>query len=119
MSSPLRSLLFTTLQSTPRTHGMIKHIFSVVIVLWLACTAHAYEMSDSDKDRYLTWIESLKTGEAALAIAKDFAWAAGWGKQEREAKYDAMTKCREYSKKPTTCRVMDVGGASEFINRRN
>jgi len=118
MSSPLRYLLFRTLKSTPRVSGMIKHIFSVVFALGLVCTAHAYEMSDSDKDRYLAWIESLKTGEAALAIAEDFVWAAGWGDQEKDAQHDAMTKCRKHSKNPSTCKVVDVGGVSDFISRR-
>jgi CHAT domain-containing protein/Tfp pilus assembly protein PilF len=98
---------------------MFKRLSTVVFFITVTGVTHGYGMSDGDRDRYLAWVELLETGEAALAIADDFIWAAGWGEQEQEAKYDAMTKCRGYSKKPGTCRIVDVGGVSNFIKRKN
>jgi hypothetical protein len=76
-------------------------------------------MSETDKERYRKELKKyLGEFSLALAIDADGGWAWNGASDPGGAKINALASCREHSKKPYTCKIVDVDGKSEFINQR-
>lgn len=78
-------------------------------------------MSDSDKQHYLDWINSIAVYDnatnAALAVALNGCWAAGYGKNSVPARKMALNRCEDTCKS-SSCEIVDVDGSSDFIKQR-
>ena len=96
----------------------MRRLFALIVLLVFGSVAYAdYEMSDSEKERYLRWAKQLKSGrDFALAVAPNgcydlASWNVGGGMYQ--AKREALARC-EKKCKSSTCRIMDVNGTSAF-----
>ena len=88
------------------------------VLMLVGFSAHAaYEISDSNKQKYLDWIKKHGHGWSyALAVAPN---GCGWyesGNSIYEAKRKALRGCKKSCK--TTCEIKDVDGKSAFIKKR-
>ena len=99
---------------------MKREITIALCLLGLVIGFDALAMSDADKEKYLEWVRKGVDGEAKIALAIDVTgfWAAHSGANPVMAKHNALTHCQQNSKKPKTCKVVDVNGTSDFIKKR-
>ncbi|MDP7611696.1 MAG: hypothetical protein QGH62_04540 [Nitrospinaceae bacterium] len=100
----------------------MRRLFALSFLFVFGSVAYAdYEVSDSEKERYLRWAKQLKSGrDFALAVAPNgcydlASWNVGGGMYQ--AKREALARC-EKKCKSSTCRIMDVNGTSAFIKQR-
>ena len=99
----------------------MKRLIALIVLLVFGSVAYAdYEMSDSEKERYLRWAKQLKSGrDFALAVAPNGCYRGAYyppGFLYQLRRY-ALANC--YKKcKSSTCRIMDVNGTSAFIKQR-
>ncbi len=99
----------------------MKRLIALIVLLVFGSVAYAdYEMSDSEKERYLRWAKQLKSGrDFALAVAPNGCYDQSWHPPGflYQLRRDALANC--YKKcKSITCRIMDVNGTSAFIKQR-
>ena len=97
---------------------MKREITIALFLLGLATGFDALAMSDTDKERYLELDNNEGGGSFALAIDVTGYWAAHTGANPVTAKQQALDYCQQNSKKPKTCKVVDVNGTSDFIKKR-
>ena len=101
----------------------MRRLIALSVLLVFGSVAYAdYEMSDSEKERYLRWAKQLRSGrDFALAVAPngcyDLASRGPAGGGMYQAEREALAQC-EQKCKSSTCRVMDVNGTSPFIKQR-
>ena len=100
----------------------MRRLFALSFLFVFGSVAYAdYEVSDSEKERYLRWAKQLRSGrDFALAVAPNgcydlASWNVGGGMYQ--AKREALARC-EKKCKSSTCRIMDVNGTSAFIKQR-
>ncbi len=97
----------------------MKRLLAIVVLLGIAVSVSAWGMSETDKERYRKELKKyLGEYSLALAIDADGGWAWNGARDPGGAKIKALASCREYSKNPYTCKIVDVDGNSEFISQR-
>ena len=101
----------------------MKRLIALIVLLVFGSVAYAdYEMSDSEKERYLKWGRQITWGgDFALAVAPNGCYDVASGGDASggmyQAKREALARC-EKKCKSSTCRIMDVNGTSAFIKQR-
>ena len=96
----------------------MKRLFALSVLLVFGSVAYAdFEMSDSDKRKYLDWIKSIGAGESALAVAPNGCWRATGTNSIHQSKRKALASCRSRCKS-NACKIMDVNGTSAFIKQQ-
>ena len=75
-------------------------------------------MSDSDKEHYLGWLDTLDGYHAALALDVAGCGASRSGSTVQQATQQALEACKEDCSYDWSCKVMDVDGASTFIKQK-
>tara|TARA_Y100000588_G_scaffold18249_1_gene18843 strand:+ start:197 stop:901 length:705 start_codon:yes stop_codon:yes gene_type:complete len=102
---------------------MRQQISRLAVGLLLALFAsQSMAMDELSKKHYRAWIKDLYDkfdGEGALAVSERGAWATGAAMTQGNAKWKALGKCKEIAKQPETCKIVDVGGTSDFIKPRD
>jgi hypothetical protein len=99
---------------------MKKRIAITLCLLGLVIGFDALAMSDADKKKYLKLVNQY-FGEAILALAVDAdgRWAYNGAQSPPAAKTKALALCKEHSKKPETCKIVDVDGKSDFVKNKS
>ena len=99
---------------------MKKRIAITLCLLGLVVGFDALAMSDADKKKYLKLVKQY-FGEAILALAVDAdgRWAYNGAQSPPAAKTKALALCKEHSKKPETCKIVDVDGKSDFVKNKS
>jgi hypothetical protein len=99
---------------------MKKGIAITLCLLGLVIGFDALAMSDADKKKYLKLVKQY-FGEAtfALAVDADGWWAYNAAQSPPAAKTKALALCKEHSKKPETCKIVDVDGKSDFVKNKS
>jgi len=96
-------------------------LFRILVLCVVMCSSSVLAMSYSDKQHYLDWINSIAVYDnatnAALAVASNGCWAAGYGKNSVPARKMALKRCKDTCKS-SSCEIVDVDGASAFIKQR-
>ncbi len=112
----------------------MKRLFALSVLLVFGSVAYAdYEMSNSDKSKYLDWLKTIGAGDIALAVAPNGCWRRGESHSMYQSRRKALAKCKEEclhikkagnldevfgSNQWSTCKIMDVNGTSAFIKQR-
>ena len=97
----------------------MRRLLAIVVLIGVAVSGSALGMSESDKDRYRKELKKW-VGEYSLALAIDAngRWAWDGARDPGGAKINALASCKEHSKRPNTCKIVDVDGKSAFIKQR-
>jgi len=101
----------------------MKRLFALSVLLVFGSVAYAdYEMSNSEKERYLSWGRQITWGgDFALAVAPNGCYDVASGGTASGGMYavrkKALAQCKKKCK-TSACRVMDVNGTSAFIKQR-
>ena len=99
----------------------LTRLFRILFLCGMVCSSSVYAMSDSDKQQYLEWIKSIvvydNAANAALAVASNGCWAAGYGINSVPARKMALKRCKDTCKS-SSCEIVDVDGSSDFIKQR-
>ena len=100
----------------------MKRLFALSVLLVFGSVAYAdYEMSNSEKERYLSWGRQITWGgDFALAVAPNGCYDVASGGTESgmyAVRKKALAQCKKKCK-TSACRVMDVNGTSAFIKQR-
>ena len=100
----------------------MKRLFALSALLVFGSVAYAdYEMSDSEKERYLKWAGKSSGADFALAVAPNGCYDVASGGTASGGMYavrkKALAQCKKKCK-TSACRVMDVNGTSAFIKQR-
>ena len=96
----------------------MRRLLVIVVLIGVAVSGSALGMSESDKDRYRKELKKW-VGEYSLALAIDANgfWAWKGARDPGGAKINALAACKEHSKRPNTCKIVDVDGKSAFIKQ--
>jgi hypothetical protein len=99
---------------------MKREITIALFLLGLVIGFDALAMSDADKEEYRETIRKGVDGQNSLALAIDVTgyWTWHSGANPVTAKQNALDYCKRRSKKPKTCKIVDVNGTSDFIKKR-
>ncbi len=96
----------------------MRRLFALIVLLVFGSVAYAdYEMSDSDKRKYLGWIKAIGARDGALAVAPNGCYRALGTDSIHQSKRKALASC-QYQCNSNACKIMDVNGTSAFINQR-
>ena len=111
----------------------MRRLIALSVLLVFGSVAYAdYEMSDSEKERYLKWgLRQSSGADFALAVAPDGCWGIGVVSvvecvardpsqcyiQVGIARYKALAQCKKKCKS-NACKIMDTNGHSPFIKQR-
>jgi hypothetical protein len=102
----------------------MRRLFALIVLLVFGSVAYAdYEMSDSEKERYLSFgrQQSSSGADFALAVAPNGCygiWLNAWVDEGMEqARRRALAQCKKKCKS-SVCKIMDVNGVSDFIKQR-
>ena len=95
----------------------MRRLFALIVLLVFGSVAYAdYEMSDSDKRKYLGWIKAIGARDGALAVAPNGCYRALGTDSIHQSKRKALASC-QYQCNSNACKIMDVNGTSAFINQ--
>jgi len=95
-------------------------MFRIVMLVLSVCVGmtgsiNAVAFSESSKQEYLDWLESLTGGTVgAMAVCPGKGWSSGAGFSADEAKRKALEICEEQHCGGTPCEIKDVDGRSKF-----
>jgi len=100
----------------------MRRLIALIVLFVFGSVAYAdYEMSDSEKERYLKWAGKSSGADFALAVAPNGCYDVASGGTASGGMYavrkKALAQC-EKKCKSSTCRIMDVNGTSAFIKQR-
>ena len=96
----------------------MKRLIALIVFLVFGSVAYAdYEMSDSDKRKYLGWIKAIGARDGALAVAPNGCYRALGTDSIHQSKRKALASC-QYQCNSNACKIMDVNGTSAFIKQR-
>ena len=106
---------------------LMKRILLVIIFCFFGSQAHAdnhiVKGSDFNEVHQQHYMDNVKhyIGEATLALAMDANgnWAWAIGNNPVDGKHDALNACKNISDLPATCKIIDVGGKSDFMKNRS
>ena len=111
----------------------MKRLFALSVLLVFGSVAYAdYEMSDSEKERYLKWGAQFQdqglysfdrpvalavspNGCYGMAVLCNGCFQISWQSTLKILKRDALRSCK-WKCKSSACKIMDVNGTSAFIN---
>ena len=100
----------------------MRRLIALIVLFVFGSVAYAdYEMSDSEKERYLKWAGKSSGADFALAVAPNGCYDVASGGTASGGMYavrkKALAQCKKKCK-TSACRVMDVNGTSAFIKQR-
>ena len=95
--------------------GMRQQISRLAVGLFLALFASQSMAVGSDKYRqYRTYLLTSEYDEIAMAMDAHGLWTIGVSDLVLIAKSEALEVCKKHSKRPETCKVVDVSGLSAW-----
>ncbi len=113
----------------------MKRLIALIVLLVFGSVAYAdYEMSDSEKERYLKWGAQFQdqglysfdrpvalavspNGCYGMAVLCNGCFQISWQSTLKILKRDALRSCK-WKCKSSACKIMDVNGTSAFIKQR-
>ncbi len=106
----------------------MRRLIALIVLFVFGSVAYAdYEMSDSEKERYLKWAGKSSGADFALAVSPNGCYGMAvlcngcfqisWQSTLKILKRDALRSCK-WKCKSSACKIMDVNGYSPYIKQR-
>ena len=96
----------------------MKRLSTIVFLCGMVFVANVCAMSEKDKDFYRDFVRNAGSLEVALAMDESGFWTTNAATNLVRAKREALKACKKQSKKPATCKIVDVNGNSDFIKQK-